>query len=648
MGAASGADLELLIKTRADLKGARELEGSLKTQIASLKKLGQDASGAEAQLKKVQAAIKATPIKGGGFGGVAEGLKNIRQQGGAAASAISGVAGIISGPLAAGVAVFTAIASALRGATAALHEYAGAQERATGLDAALAQQGHLAEEVREKYQELAGELQRLTSIADDEWLSVLARLTQFGSNPDSIGMDVEAVKNLAGVLNGDVQQAALMVGKAIQGNFVAFSRWGIAVDQNATQAKKLDQLYRELAARGGGQLEARAKTLNGQWRALGNATSDLMEGFGGLIARTGILQAGTRILTDAFEYWAEKLSDTIPAVEGLTNAQRKTVDVQEELEAGTKRYEKRLEAAKREAERFAEALARVRSESEALTRRQDEQNNARMALELAIVDDQEKRGRLQAPTAVARRAAIREKYDLKREESALRNDLKQIQVNADELRLAQLREAQTKAELVALQARRKAAEGHNQSEAGRLDKLLADLEAQAGRLVDEEGGVRSPRSPFSTGAGPGYQSEIDRIQFQQDVTAARRRAYQARRDALGGTPENVAVIDAEIARTKERLTGETDARDKLQGSVPAENRQIVQDAGSRASVNETQRFTSAVEGGGSVAALLQAAQAGRELDAALRKSSVELIRALKDARKTVEELRAQVANGPAR
>ena len=82
---------------------------------------------------------------------------------------------------------FLAVAGATAGATAAVHEWAIAQERVTMMDAALAQQGQLTDENREKYQELTSQLQKLTSIADEEWASVLAASPSSGPIPRALG-----------------------------------------------------------------------------------------------------------------------------------------------------------------------------------------------------------------------------------------------------------------------------------------------------------------------------------------------------------------------------------------------------------------------------------------------------------------------------
>lgn len=599
----AGPDLEINIKTKADVKALRDLEASLKSQISSLKKLGQDASSAEAQLKKVQAALKGAPTSG--LTAVADRLRSLKEQGNAAAGAISGLAGLISAPIAAGVAIVGALAASFRSVTAAVQEYAQAEESVTRMDAALAQQGQLTDENREKYQGLASELQKLTGIADDEWAGVLARLTQFGSDPASIGMDADAVKNLAGILGGDLQTAALAIGKAIQGNFSAFSRWGIVVDENASQAKKLNQLYNELAQRGGGQLEARSRTLAGQWQATKNAGGDLMEALGGLIARSGVLQSITGGLANVFESWSEILGGTIPVVEGLTNAQRKTVDVQEQLDSSGRRYERRLEAMRLEADQLADALARVRSEGEANQRRQDERNSGRMALELAIIDEQEKRGILSGPSASARRAGVREKYALLKEKTALENDLKQIQANADELKLAEMRRQQTKVELQALEARKAAALRFSKTAAGKLDGLIADLEGQLGELQKDREAVTV--SDYAN--DPGKLVELNRtIQKRQ----AQLEEFRRRRETVGGSPEDMAVVDAEIERTRRRLAEDEATAEKLGRTVPDANRQIQEDANVRKDVRGFGAAASRVQGNDPLSLAAAAAAASNE------------------------------------
>lgn len=393
-----GPDLEINIKTRADLKGARELEASLKTQIASLKKLGQDASGAEAQLKKVQSSIKAAPIKSSIFTQAADGLRKIKEQGGAASSAITGFAGLVGAPFAAISAVAGSVALALAGATKAIHEFAEADDALNTLDAALAQNQILTEETRKKYQDLAGELQATTKIADDTWLRVLAQLTLYGSKPESVGMDVEAVKNLAALLGGGeggVVAAANLWSKALNGNFGWLKRYNIVLDESTPKHERLNAVMGELAARAGGQLEARGKSLGGAILNLKNNVSDLMEETGQLLARfyrpviTGF-ESLVLVTTAVFQ----SINKLWPSHTQLKNATKATTQTTEEAAGALDTYTMKLES----------AVKAIQN----LQRAQDEVNDAELAARLAVVDSAEARGSLSKEQAVRARYGLRQ------------------------------------------------------------------------------------------------------------------------------------------------------------------------------------------------------------------------------------------------
>ena len=78
-----------------------------------------------------------------------------------------------------------------------------------------------------------------------------------------------------------------------------------------------------------------------------------------------------------------------------------------------------------------------------------------MALGSPLSTIRRNRGVIKAPTAVVARPFA--KYELLKEAAQLKNDLKQIQVNADEQKAAEMREAQTRAEIASLERRKKIA-----------------------------------------------------------------------------------------------------------------------------------------------------------------------------------------------
>ena len=201
--------------------------------------------------------------------------------------------------------------------SASIAQFAQAEADVAKLDLALAQAGQLTDAYREKLQALAHELSESTAKSGTEWLGVLQRLTQFGAKPENISEYADAVKNLAGIMGGNIEEAAFIFSQAMQGNIEMLARWGIHADISKTKAQQLDEVMKQIALRGGGQLEARAQTLGGQFEKLEHATGRLLAVLGG--GGAGTLSGIATILTDAFEYWSRVLGGPIAQLDSLTN-----------------------------------------------------------------------------------------------------------------------------------------------------------------------------------------------------------------------------------------------------------------------------------------------------------------------------------------
>jgi hypothetical protein len=120
---------------------------------------------------------------------------------------------------AAGAASLAAGAAAAALAAKSLHEYAAAQERVASLDAALAQRGQLNDAYRKTLHDLAQQQEELTSIDSTTWFSALSTLTQSGAGPENIQKLVEATKNYAGIMGGDLQSGATSTRSREWGSF---------------------------------------------------------------------------------------------------------------------------------------------------------------------------------------------------------------------------------------------------------------------------------------------------------------------------------------------------------------------------------------------------------------------------------------------
>lgn len=307
------------------LRAYRETEAALKKTIIQAELAGQSTKELRKQLADVSGAInKQGFVKRAGFElvGVAENIPVL----GSFMRVLNGAGGTIS----LAITGLTALAGA---AAACINAFSGAQDKMAKMDAVLANAGTLTDAYREQLQDLAGTLQDTTAIADDDWLGVLAKLSQFGADSSNIEQYADAVKNLAGIIGGDITTAGDLMARAIQGNFEMLGRYGINVEKAGTQTERLDSLMAQLATRGGGVLEAQGKTLSGQWRQLTLALDDLMEGIGNLIARTGILQATMGLLTGTLKALQSVFPSLIPATEGLGNKWKSIAERAEETRA---------------------------------------------------------------------------------------------------------------------------------------------------------------------------------------------------------------------------------------------------------------------------------------------------------------------------
>lgn len=379
--------VDIVISTKAELAGAQQALNALEKQIVKAKALNKEYAALEQAAKKVQAAIAAgqkrmadsvassseadikRKLSAAWYSDVANKTRNsgseeqaklkalwdgqlaneshqrkvIQQQGldnlgvsaGTLANNVTKKPGVLGTLLGGGMSGWASMAAkvslalgglyaAVKALVPAFREYASAQAKVASLDIALAQRGQLNDKYRESLQRLADTLEKSTKIDSEEWIGVLKTLTQAGADSTNINQLAEAVKNLAGILGGDVSQAAFMVGRALNGSYQAFGRMGIEIDENATQSQKLNKLFGELALRGGGQLEHMGRTIQGQFKGLGTAFRNLLKETGGWIAATGLVQGATDIATKAMDGLANAIKSPEKRLNGLKNAALET------------------------------------------------------------------------------------------------------------------------------------------------------------------------------------------------------------------------------------------------------------------------------------------------------------------------------------
>ena len=172
---------------------------------------------------------------------------------------------------------FSLFADAVRSAVTAASEK---QVAVAKLDVLLRNVGEGTTGLKDKILELATEYQRLTGVGDDVIVNISGQLTAFGATKENIERLTKASLDLSTAMGKDVNAAALLIGKALQGQFATLSRFGIVVDEGATKAHKLEQALKIIEARFGGSAAAQVQNYSGQMGILSQMLGALSEEFG--------------------------------------------------------------------------------------------------------------------------------------------------------------------------------------------------------------------------------------------------------------------------------------------------------------------------------------------------------------------------------
>jgi len=211
------------------------------------------------------------------------------------------------------------------------------ENAANNLRVALASTGRITPGLTESMLEFSSAVQRETTINDEAVTSIQTLMAQMTK------LDVEGIQRatkgaigLARTLNIDVNSAAMLVQKAMEGNFGALSRYGIKVDETLSKEEKQAQLLNKLEA-----LYVRAreetKTYGGILAQLKNSWDDMLESMGygitqsdGLRSALGDIRNTIVRLTPTLAEFTAGLGDLIG---GIVSLGAKAVNVIEDLRA---------------------------------------------------------------------------------------------------------------------------------------------------------------------------------------------------------------------------------------------------------------------------------------------------------------------------
>jgi len=334
-----------------------------------------------------------------------------------------GMIGLLKGT-AAQLLAFTGVSfgavGAFQAVRAAIRDYSQTEDSLIAMQLALGAQGKFSQEAAEGIAQLAGEFERTTAISDSTWLDQFTRLIQYGGKTEEIGKLGATLKNLAGIMGGDVSGAGNLMIRALNGNYREFEKFGFVVDKNATALENWKSFV-EQTERGAGILEKRTQSLSGSWDKYTVALSNFSKaGIHGLSIQN-LFKFSMDSSAAMLQFWADKVGIAIPKVKGLTNASSVLTRSLDDAGESTETHSKRLKAMGDAADKTAKQINLVKDAIKQMHQLDDDESSARMDFELALVDDEEKRTG-NTLGAARKRAGIKGRYAREKNDRANQSD----------------------------------------------------------------------------------------------------------------------------------------------------------------------------------------------------------------------------------
>lgn len=162
---------------------------------------------------------------------------------------------------------------------------ANQQEDATNeLAVAMGNAGQFTRAALDDMVAFAAGLQQTTRVSDETILSTAALIENLAQlDKDTLQRATRATLDMAAALRKDLNSAAMLVGKAAQGNVESFHKWGIEIQKGATDAQTFANALTTLEARFGGSAAAQVRTFSGATEQLRNNFNEIQEATSGAI-----------------------------------------------------------------------------------------------------------------------------------------------------------------------------------------------------------------------------------------------------------------------------------------------------------------------------------------------------------------------------
>ena len=212
------------------------------------------------------------------------------------------------------------------------------QDAIVELESALKSTGDYTPTLSQEMQDLASQLQSVTTYGDEATLSAAAMLQSLADlSGEGLKQAIPLVQDLAAGMGIDLKVAASLVGKTLGSTTNAMSRYGIVLDMTGTKSEKLAELQEQINQKFGGRAVALAGTYTGKMTSLKNAYSDLQESMGAIIA-------------DRMEPMIPLVKDLVLALDDLVSRKRELKDAYDKINEPMETYNSQTALGIRQAE----------------------------------------------------------------------------------------------------------------------------------------------------------------------------------------------------------------------------------------------------------------------------------------------------------
>lgn len=160
-------------------------------------------------------------------------------------------------------------------------------------------------------------IQNLTVADDESVISAQSLLGQFGLTQSKILEITPLVVDLSRKMGVDMDTAAKMVGKSVEGSSTALKKAGIVVDEAAFANDHYGATVEALRTKVGGFAESEGKTFSGQMAILKNQLADVQEGIG-----VGAVSAISKMVAplQSASHWFTELDESTQSTIGTFGA----------------------------------------------------------------------------------------------------------------------------------------------------------------------------------------------------------------------------------------------------------------------------------------------------------------------------------------